>query len=825
MAPFGRRESWFRSSSGTKIHDINGDSKDSPGNTMRLSLVSHEEMELEYLNEISKLTLEKEEARDEIERQAKENDVLNASLRESNDTLSSKVSELEAKLVELDKVALTPGKYQSEMPPDSDAKDLDALRALRAKLAQYDKSNRELNAKLQKWRQRRAEGDDVSDITSIGSYVGSVSSLNNRQHLFNLQRKYEDEVIRNNKLEQKLRTLEINKENAERMLEELKAKSSMQSRAKNDDMVTVKRELSKAKYKLHTLGSFSTEDVRDDIEQSLMDEMEQELDRHKRNYLRLEQEVNDKKEEIKGLQSKLQEERVEKKKLQDLHARARQLEEETNKKSKYIELLKDEKEENLSRLRSLEALLSQHEGSNEHTTSDELLKEETIKLKHDILLMEEKISVMSDEIKKLHNEKDTANSSLSEIETTLAETKLKNAQLMEKLEELEMELKHEKGRVAELERSVSSGNLQPSITSPTALNKMHLNKIAKLQGIVSEKENKLKVLESELKSMVVISKKLEELEKQLGAKKEEIAILQKEKLQSSQRLETIESDFLITQTKGAKTWEELEELKEQFEQEKKMKLKLQHQLVRKDSIENLVDETKKLSEAALKDKDVAIEKLKRQLTEANVARAATEKKLIGVMNDSVAQESSRALMRQELEDQLEEENERAIGLEALIKEKEEDIEKVRKEFNNLAKTMQTEMEKKRIQITELNGEVLEKSNNLSEKDREIQYLKSEMDDMELRHMSEVNRLHLDMDASVNKLELDNLQKQNTELQNEILSLNQEVGKLRAMFVNQPLSGESSEASVKILRARNEKLKKHVEKLTLKLNKIQGMDEI
>ena len=96
--------------------------------------------------------------------------------------------------------------------------------------------------------------------------------------------------------------------------------------------------------------------------------------------------------------------------------------------------------------------------------------------------------------------------------------------------------------------------------------------------------------------------------------------------------------------------------------------------------------------------------------------------------------------------------------------------------------MQNEMEKRRGHITELNGDVLEKSNLLVAKDRELQYMKGKMVDIEIQHSSELNRLNRELSASVDKIELERLRKHNSELEFTILSLNQQIGKLRAMLV-------------------------------------------
>ncbi len=827
MPPLGRN--FFRSSTGNQA--INASSTDKvtfpTGNERIKPLISQEDLELEYLNEISRLTREKEEARDEIDKCVRDSELLNSSLRESNESLLAKVSELEAK------VGSPLPKRLSGTTSDHDNNNKQ-LQELRAKLSKYHDTNKLLSAKVHRLKQRRLDGDDFSDVSSVGSlslmstHASIYSAQGSGQNDFiELQNKYDNELARNKELEQKIRVVEANKDNAEKLLEELRIQSTERTNCHNSNMAKLQRDLARAEESVAKL-ELASGDGRDEVEDLRGNPLHEELDSCKIKIVELEKEISQSKEEIKRLNSVIEDSIGEMEKIIDLKESVKRHEEEKVKNLIEINTLQKEKQNISSQLKSLEAALKESKESSEKAqkeldclrdsntnipsssdnnmlSKDEGGQDELLKTK------ENQIFELNNKIEILLKDKQDTVAELENIESILAMTKLKNAQLMEQVELLESDNKKEK---EEHTTSSKEQNLKKKFEEQKQINK---KKISDLETKVKEKEVEIKALKADSLRLTTMAKRVDNLEKDIEQKSNELMDLKNEKSQSVQRLETLELDFMVTQQKGAKTWEELEDLKEKLEHEQQEKASLQTQLKRMDSVDKLIDDTKRLSEAALKERDGEIEKLKRQLTEANIAKGATEKKLINIMNDTVAQESSRVLMKQELEEQLLEENEKAKQLESLIKVKEVDIEKVRQEFINLAKNMQNENEKKRSQVAELNGEILIRTNLLNEKYRDLQFLKGEIDDIELRHKSEVNRLREELSSSVDKVELEKLRTRNSELEYNILSLNQEIGKLRAMLVNQPSEDVIVEdAPVKVLRARNEQLKKEVENLTLKL---------
>ncbi len=893
---------WFGSRHGSKTQSQHGDntenSKPVDVNVTK-SLLSQEDIELEYLNEISRLTREKEEARDEIERQNRDNEVVTSSLRESNETLQSKVAELEDKLSHATSVTQS---------ISNDSKVDIEVGTLKAKLAQYNDTNRALHTKIQKLKQRRKDGEDdyseMSSISSISRFSYQYTNPNKQtaSSLAELQTKYDDQLAKNKELEEKLKTAEANKTNSEKLLDELKVESSDALTRHQEETMNIQNDLHDARQELIKLKATQSSNAESN------NEMTKEWEKSQLKVLELEKEIADKNTEIEALQIKLQASKDLQSKLEQLQEGIEKYKEEVESKEKLIETLRNEKERSEKDLKEIESTLKESKDREEKmqeeldqlktqpptqmskapeidsTQADKLVQtnelkaalddlqrkftdeaklnaslkeqlkglqnsdrkgkmvaeataeskdeniideselstDEVTQLRAQLKSKEEKLNSINVQMKKIEVQRDDASSTLQSIETALAETKLKNALQMEELDTLKLELQQQKQRNKELEEIQ---NTSMSGSKHGKRGSVDNSKLTELEKTVNKKNLQIRVLEVKTRDVNELTEKVKKLETELTIKTKDLEDIKTEKLDSTKRLETLEVDFAITQQKGAKTWEELEDLKEKYEIEQKVKVDLQSKLKKMDSIQQLVGETKRLSEATLKDRDKEIDKLKKQLTETTIAKGATEKKLIAYMNDTAAQESTRDLMRQELEDQLETENEKAKQLESLIVSKEESIGAIRAEFDLLIKSMELEMQKKRDLVTELNGEVLKISNQLAVKDRDLQFVKGELEDMQLRHDSEVARLNRELDTSVDKVELERLRTQNADLEQTILTLNQDMGKMRAMFVNQPTEN-SSEGTIKVLRERNEKLKKDLEKLSRKIYQMKkGRKEI
>jgi chromosome segregation ATPase len=173
-------------------------------------------------------------------------------------------------------------------------------------------------------------------------------------------------------------------------------------------------------------------------------------------------------------------------------------------------------------------------------------------------------------------------------------------------------------------------------------------------------------------------------------------------------------------------------------------------------------------------------------------------------------------MKNELESRLDEENEKAQQLELLIRGKEEHMERMRKDFDDLRIQMEKETDLKRNEITNLNGEVVEKSSLLSSREREFLQLKADMDELKLKYDAEVTVLKKQIDEfGANEKEVQKIHRKNIALEGEVANLRNEIRRLH-MSGNDFDNPMSPQSSVRVLRTRNEELKGEVEKLQRKL---------
>ena len=432
-----------------------------------------------------------------------------------------------------------------------------------------------------------------------------------------------------------------------------------------------------------------------------------------------------------------------------------------------------------------------------------------------------------DEMSKLDKDKSKLAEKIEAMELDFVVTQQKNANIWEEMEDLrdkyEIEVNHCKNLKEELQKSQTSISSARSGTE-IEVEKVESEEALQLKNEVKQKDTMISELRSRMEEKDKVQIELEAAKNELTTvrdnmktKEERLERLTVERSQSSSRLEFFELDMIAIQQKSARTFEELEDLKEKYDYEIQQKADLQ-ETIDQFSPEEILAQAKEENEVNLKQKDGEIDGLKKKLTDANVSMTEIELKLMDVMNDVIASQSTRDMMKGELEERLRDENERAESLQVLIKAKEDDMESMRKDFDTLRVQMEKETDLKRNEISELNGEVVEKASALSARDREFLHFKAEMDQLRLVHAGEMASLQKQIDESgANEREIDMIRAHNNFLQDEVTNLNKELQKLH-MNGNNIVSPDSSS---KILRTRNNQLKNEVDKLQTKLRKMKN----
>jgi len=855
-------------------------------------------MEMEYLNIISDLSKEKQDARDEIMKRVSETE----SLSTSNRDLHSKMTDLETKLEQLtaqaeekERQALedlknrpptTPTHGQKRRPQrgsklaqvftfdsieenESSAENNRAedLERIKAKLREHQNSNQEISSRVQKLRdkyaQRRAETDEMSDASSAVS-VGSIRSCASmvtsplsspRHHLVEvkkLERNFEKEMQLNDKLTKTINKLLDSKQEVEGKLQELTKTSEEKLEENKKEIEGLKLQLAEETEKFEKSEKAMAElklrrEKEDSAKNDEIADLTKKLSEQSIMMAQLQNEINVKEGNILSMKEQIKGEYEDKMK---------DVEEKLTTKNIEVDLLHSELEaakkdlEEARKENTAKVILPENDTHNEDvevSVDDDNVKAQSSKiqgleaelvklkseigqveqLKNDIATAKEELEKKDKELVALKAENESNKNNLSSLESDFVVIQEKNASTFLELEDFKEQFNAEVRKTKQLQGDKESSVKTDSSTTETiAKVELAQNQIKELQDEVKSKEQKIKTLQAIVGKETKLQQELDglhlvmaSLKLELNNKKEELETISEMKNQSFNKLETIEKDMSMMALKSSATFDELEDLKGKFDKEKQEKISLKEEL-EKFSPEQILEEAKKETDAELKQRDNEIHKLRKGLIDANVAKTDIELKLMDIMNDVVKSQSTRDVMRTELDKRLDEENEKALQLEHSIKDKEDDMERMRKEFDDLRIEMEKETETKRSEISNLNGEVVEKSSLLSSRDREFLQLKANMDDLKLQHKAEVDLLRREIDEfGANEKEVQRVHHRNIQLERDVDILRNEIRRLQ---LTENVEGDmmSPQSSSRVLRTRNEELVGEVEKLKRRLRRMK-----
>ena len=742
------------------------------------------------------------------------------------------------------------------------------LEQIKAKLREHQNSNQEISSRVQtlrdKYAQRRAEAEEMSDTSSVVS-VGSMRSCTSmvtsplsspRHHLVEvkkLERNFEKEMQLNDKLTKTINKLLDSKQKVEKNFQEL-TKSSEEKLEENEKEIEglksqlaeeterfQKSEKAMAELKLGREKEDSTkDDERADLTNRLSDqsimiaELQNEINVKEGNILSMKKQLKGEYEDkMKEVEVKLATKNIEADLLQSqLETAKKDLEEALKEKVAKVALPEteatnedvevsvdnDNVEAQSSKVQELEAELIKLKGAIGQVE----------KLKIDIVAAREELEKKDKELVALTKENETNKNNLSSLESDFITVQEKNASTFQELEDFKEKFDAEVRKSKQLQDGKeSSTKAEASETESIAKLELAQNQIKELQNEVKTKEEEIKTLQTVAGKETKLQQELEglhlvmaSLKLELNNKKEELEAISDMKNQSFNKLETIEKDMSMMALKSSATFDELEDLKEKFDRETQEKRSLKEAL-EKFSPEQILEEAKKETDAELKQKDNEIHKLRKGLIDANVAKTDIELKLMDIMNDVVKSQSTRDIMRTELDKRLDEENDRASQLEHLIKDKEDDMERMRKEFDDLRIEMEKETETKRSEISNLNGEVVEKASLLSSRDREFLQLAANMDELKLQHKTEVASLRREINEfGANEKEVQRVHHRNIQLEGEVAILRNEIRRLQ---LNDRVESDNMmlpQSSARVLRTRNGELVGEVEKLQRRLRRMK-----
>jgi len=234
----------------------------------------------------------------------------------------------------------------------------------------------------------------------------------------------------------------------------------------------------------------------------------------------------------------------------------------------------------------------------------------------------------------------------------------------------------------------------------------------------------------------------------------------------------------------------------------------------------------------LRNQRLEIDELKKKLTNANVAKSEIEitlKESTKRLSRSIEEkEDNNDEKKEKLEGLLEDVEKKCTDLERQLKEKQAEAKRMQDEIDQIYKNFRDQTAAKKNEISELHEELLEKTNLLTVRERDLGNLKYEVDAKKLRYETNIKTLRAEIMSTggESQNEVERLSARNLELEYDIVESKQEIKQIRGRFASMVKRDESN-GVVRILRNRNECLKNEVEKLTnrMKYTKEQGPSEM
>ena len=742
---------------------------------------SHAEIEVEHLNTISKLTLEKEQADDKVKLISEEASKLSS----CNKDLLSKLSVLEEQFEKLMK-----DQKESRTIPH---KKHDTIRNKKVGTCTSDSSSvisgNSSDSTLTKMRLDFArQRNSVSESISSPRLNATKAKL--------LESRYLNALQHNDNLQRRITEAERLRVEMEETIESLRKKSENDRMLHNEEIQRLTLEI-ESNRSINGKNNSIADDNKLEIIKSKLSRLESLLKQRDDEIMRAKRELNSKKTletEVAVLRRGIEDAKIELTlKIQEADNYKEQLD------LLRVDLITTQ-EKNASVFQELEEMRELYEA--------ESAKAASLTKVLDVIEQTGQGSISKND-----------ESILSELEELKKRFKDKEAQLTRLQEQqLHTEKKMEdQVSVIKAEREAIEDELQTcdksAIENIELLHEQLKEKNAELNKLLTAKG---KAEDDLRKQLDVLQEERSNMATELQTKNAELLKLSNEYSKSTSQLETIENDMKIIQRRNSKTFEELEELREKFDIEVQQKLKLKQQLEHS-SPDEIFARAKIENEENVKAKDGEIKELKKQLEDANDAKSDLELRLLDVMNDAVASQSTRDLMKADLQQKLDEENEKAESLQRLIDDKEKDINRLTMEFDILRVEMKKESYLRREEINDLNGEVVEKTTLLSSKEREFLKFRAEMEELKLQHASEIQKLRRQIDDfGANEIEMKKIKKVNLQLSSDLAKLKTEINRIN-MHNN---SSEAEDHSKRILRARNEQLMEQVERLNKKVQRMK-----
>lgn len=337
-------------------------------------------------------------------------------------------------------------------------------------------------------------------------------------------------------------------------------------------------------------------------------------------------------------------------------------------------------------------------------------------------------------------------------------------------------------------------------------------------------------LADELAKNEAMEKKLHEQSKTVGELRGEIASLTatRSAIQALSRKE-YERQTQLDQDEILKLKEQLESTRTELEEEKTRVEGLKKEIMDRLSFEEGIMETyEQRNLSSRKDLNVEVNRLKVQLTEEQMKFSKAERDYEAQVKELQATIEE---LNEECDQELEQKQAEVDVLRQKVEDQKDEVQRLEAERQQLCVTMNSMSSTRRDELDELQAELVERAAECASLSRHVQSLEMQVENHR-EHTDELDRLRkkvreLELNSSprgsnahIQKMEYDNVKHENKRLKEQVRNVTLERRALQEK-VNAMVVEKSGGRSVQVLRERNEKLRREVDRLNKKLEKLEG----
>jgi chromosome segregation ATPase len=410
------------------------------------------------------------------------------------------------------------------------------------------------------------------------------------------------------------------------------------------------------------------------------------------------------------------------------------------------------------------------------------------------------------EIGKLHSEVDRLNTRLTDTDEAMAQV---SGYLKDKSLAYDTEIEQLRSQVAELEKKLAEvEKLAEEYVQKNLSDKVELRDL----------NSKMETLESDLSRVTESRDELDTQHREQQCQVDGLKTQVDEKVKEFERIHGHDSEEI------ARLRSQVEALQGELQNTLVSVDGLKAQVEEKEDVEVAVEEMSKLNQKSFYSQ---LNKLQTELTKAQIEKQGLENKIKELENIIESAHAKQGIG-------LEAHEKEVANLKRVVDKKEMSLGVLIKEKEQLVMSMQNMSHSRKDELEELQIELMEMSTKAAEQSRQVQQLKSHIDDSGFRQ-EEVERLRAQVrdlgeqfaereDSHVHEKTDLEIECNNLRQKLHAVSLQRKTAEEKLSLVVADQAEQASSKSAQVLRERNAALKFEVEKLTRKLRKMAERKE-